>query len=57
MQRSRLTPSFLLSGHPSFIGEKDGDRMFFHYYDRRRSGFATLGDLPLRWTDDGWPRI
>lgn len=57
MERSPLTPSFLLSGHPSFIGEKGGTRMFSHYYDRRRSDFATLGDLPLRWTDDGWPRI
>ena len=42
-------------GHPSFIEEKDGTRMFFHYYDRQRGGFATIGSLPVRWTDDGWP--
>ena len=44
-------------GHPSFLRENGGIRMFFHYYDGRRFGFATLGDLPLRWTEDGWPRI
>ncbi len=44
-------------GHPSFIREKDANRMFFHYYDRRRNGFATMGDLPLRWNEKGWPEI
>ncbi len=43
-------------GHASFIEEKGGTRMFFHYYDGRRFGFATLGDLPLKWGKDGWPR-
>ena len=44
-------------GHASFIQEKGGTRMFFHYYDRRRGGFATLGDLPIRWADNGWPNL
>lgn len=42
-------------GHPAFVGEKDKLRMFFHYYDRKRGGFATMGELPVRWKDDGWP--
>lgn len=44
-------------GHPCFVEEKDGLRMFFHYYDKRRNGFATIGDLPLGWSSDGWPVI
>lgn len=44
-------------GHASFIEEVGGTRVFFHYYDRKRFGAPTLGDLPLRWTPDGWPEI
>jgi arabinan endo-1,5-alpha-L-arabinosidase len=40
-------------GHPSFID--DGRRLFYHYYDRSRGGYATLGSLPVTWTDDSWP--
>ncbi|MEO5912937.1 MAG: arabinan endo-1,5-alpha-L-arabinosidase [Luteolibacter sp.] len=43
-------------GHASFIQEKDETRMFFHYYDKQRGGFATIGDLPIHWADDGWPK-
>ncbi|MES2659341.1 MAG: arabinan endo-1,5-alpha-L-arabinosidase [Verrucomicrobiota bacterium] len=43
-------------GHPAFVTEKEETRMFFHYYDRQRGGFATIGDLPIRWADDGWPK-
>ncbi|NQX01606.1 arabinan endo-1,5-alpha-L-arabinosidase [bacterium] len=42
-------------GHAAFLAEKGGTRMFYHYYDARRSGSPTLGDLPVRWTSDGWP--
>ena len=42
-------------GHASFIEENGSTRMFFHYYDGKRFGFATLGDLPIRWKKDGWP--
>lgn len=42
-------------GHASFVKEAAGTRVFFHYYDGKRSGFATLGDLTIRWTQDGWP--
>lgn len=44
-------------GHASFIQEKDGTRMFFHYYHRQRGGAPTIGDIPLRWDDKGWPRL
>jgi arabinan endo-1,5-alpha-L-arabinosidase len=44
-------------GHPAFIEEKGGTRMFFHYYDKQRAGFATIGDLPIKWADDGWPKL
>lgn len=42
-------------GHPAFIDDNGTTRMFFHYYDGKRQGFATLGDLPIRWTKVGWP--
>lgn len=40
-------------GHASFVS----DRMFYHYYDRRRGGFSTLGSRMLRWSTDGWPSM
>jgi len=43
-------------GHASFLQEKGATRMFFHYYDRKQGGFATLGDLQLGWDDNGWPK-
>lgn len=42
-------------GHPAFIGEKDKLRLFFHYYDGSRGGFARMDSLPIRWRDGGWP--
>ena len=44
-------------GHASFIGNGRASRIFFHYYDKSRNGFATLGNLPLEWTNDGWPKL
>ncbi len=44
-------------GHPSFIRDKRGTRMFYHYYDRRRVGLPVIGGLRLRWNEDGWPEI
>ena len=31
--------------------------MFFHYYDRKFGGFATLASHDLKWTRDAWPEI
>jgi arabinan endo-1,5-alpha-L-arabinosidase len=42
-------------GHPAFVEQDGTTRMFFHYYDRRRNGFASLGNLPLKWDAKGWP--
>ena len=42
-------------GHASFVTEKIDTRMFYHYYDRKRGGYATLGSHDLTWTRDGWP--
>jgi arabinan endo-1,5-alpha-L-arabinosidase len=44
-------------GHPAFIKETQGWRMFFHYYHGRHRGFPTLGDHPIRWNAAGWPEI
>ncbi len=44
-------------GHASFIEEAGSTRVFFHYYDRKRFGAPTLGNLPLHWTKDDWPEI
>lgn len=43
-------------GHPAFVTENGSTRMFYHYYDRRRNGAHSLGELTLGWTDGGWPR-
>lgn len=44
-------------GHPCFV-EKDGaTHMFFHFYDRKRRGYPSLGKHQLRWSEDGWPQI
>jgi arabinan endo-1,5-alpha-L-arabinosidase len=42
-------------GHPAFVEENGRLRLFYHYYDGDRGGFATLGERPIRWTKDGWP--
>jgi arabinan endo-1,5-alpha-L-arabinosidase len=44
-------------GHAAFIQESGKTRLFFHYYDKRHNGFATLGDLPVEWPRGGWPKI
>lgn len=44
-------------GHASFVDEKGGKRMFYHYYDRQRAGLPSIGDFPLHWTTDNWPEI
>ncbi len=44
-------------GHAAFIDLEGTTRMFYHFYDRRRNGFATLGDLSLKWSADGWPEM
>lgn len=44
-------------GHPAFIEENGQTRMFFHFYDKQRAGFSTIGDLPIRWAEDGWPKL
>jgi arabinan endo-1,5-alpha-L-arabinosidase len=44
-------------GHNAIVKEGEDWRVFFHYYDAGRSGTASLGILPLRWTTDGWPVV
>lgn len=44
-------------GHASFVSDRSGTRMFYHFYDRRHGGFATLGSAPLKWSRDGWPEL
>lgn len=44
-------------GHASFPAGKIDARMFFHYYDRKRGGTASLASHELHWTKDGWPEI
>ena len=42
-------------GHASFVTDRIDPLVFFHYYDRKRGGFATIGSHALTWTKDGWP--
>jgi arabinan endo-1,5-alpha-L-arabinosidase len=42
-------------GHASFVTEKIDTRMFYHFYDRTRGGFATIDSRILSWNKDGWP--
>ncbi|MES2922434.1 MAG: arabinan endo-1,5-alpha-L-arabinosidase [Verrucomicrobiota bacterium] len=44
-------------GHPAFISGDGNTRMFYHYYDRARGGAPTLGEVTLKWADDGWPKL
>ena len=42
-------------GHASFVTDRIDPLVFFHYYDRKHGGFATIGSHVLTWTKDGWP--
>lgn len=44
-------------GHASFVTEKIDPLMFYHFYDRSRRGFATLGRRTLSWDKNGWPAL
>lgn len=43
-------------GHPSFVEDGGGVRMFHHYYDAARGGRSDLHAERIGWTD-GWPVI
>jgi arabinan endo-1,5-alpha-L-arabinosidase len=44
-------------GHASFVTERIDTRMFHHFYDRSRGGFATIDSRILSWDKDGWPEV
>jgi arabinan endo-1,5-alpha-L-arabinosidase len=44
-------------GHASFIRDKNSVRMFYHFYDGNRGGYASLSSHLLEWTKDHWPEI
>jgi arabinan endo-1,5-alpha-L-arabinosidase len=46
---------FIGPGHAAFLNADGAERMSYHYYDGANRGRATLGILPLRWNEDGWP--
>ena len=49
--------SIIGPGHAAIV-EKDGrEYVSFHYYDGKRSGAKTLGLLPLKWSEGGWPQV
>jgi arabinan endo-1,5-alpha-L-arabinosidase len=49
--------SMIGPGHAAIV-EKDGrEYVSFHYYDGKRSGAKTLGLLPLKWSEGGWPQV
>jgi arabinan endo-1,5-alpha-L-arabinosidase len=45
-------------GHAGIV-EKDGKSWFSCHYegDDRMGGKATLGIMPITWTEDGWPKV
>ena len=45
-------------GHAGIV-EKDGKSWFSCHFeaDDRMSGKATLGVMPIQWTEDGWPEV
>ncbi len=45
-------------GHAGIVA-KDGASWFSCHFeaDERMGGKATLGVMPIRWSDDGWPRV
>jgi arabinan endo-1,5-alpha-L-arabinosidase len=44
-------------GHNAVLRDGGTWRLFFHYYDAKRQGTASLGILPIHWTNDGWPDV
>ena len=45
-------------GHAGIV-EKDGRSWFSCHFeaDDRMAGKATLGVMPIRWSEDGWPEV
>ena len=44
-------------GHASFVTERIDTHMFYHFYDGKRNGFATLDRRTLLWDTTGWPVV
>jgi arabinan endo-1,5-alpha-L-arabinosidase len=44
-------------GHNAVLQDGKTWRLVFHYYDAARAGTASLGIVPIHWTDDGWPAV
>lgn len=43
-------------GQEAFVGP-EGEMLVFHYYDGDDLGVAKMQISPIRWTDDGWPKL
>jgi arabinan endo-1,5-alpha-L-arabinosidase len=43
-------------GQEAFIGP-EGGMLVYHYYDGDDLGVPKLQIAPIRWTEDGWPRL
>lgn len=42
-------------GHCAVVPSEDGDKLFFHGYDKKIKYNSHLLIRPLRWAQDGWP--
>lgn len=43
-------------GQEAFVGP-EGEMLVYHYYDGDDFGVPKLQISPIRWTEDGWPRL
>ncbi len=48
---------FIGPGHAGIISVGDKDWFSCHFYDGTRAGTPTLAILPLKWSENGWPKI
>lgn len=48
---------FIGPGHAGLLKVEGAEWLSCHFYDGANRGRATLGILPLRWTDGGWPEV
>lgn len=48
---------FIGPGHAGIISVGGKDWFSCHFYDGTRAGAPTLAILPLKWDENGWPKI
>ncbi len=53
----RTTGRFVGPGGQEAVKTSKGDMLVYHYYDSDDAGASKIEFTPLRWSEDGWPRL